>query len=135
MNTKSLENSNDRLAVLVASLASQIAHEPMVLDAMRLVVRVHFGNGHNGTKPEIQKRGAVTSTGITVATENAVEDLHEDFTFREVQAALSRQGYEVQAKNARNAISSVLRRLVTRGKLREVRKGTGGEATIYHSVI
>jgi len=96
----------------------------------------HYGNGNGSARAETrravaQRRGAIWDTGIKEATLKILPTLSEEFTYREVLAALADDGYQVAAKNARSAVGKVLHTLLKEKTIKEVRKGIGGAATVY----
>jgi hypothetical protein len=77
------------------------------------------------------RQGAVLRTGLREAIEKALGALHGDFTFLDVIKQLKEDKYPLAVKNPRTGVGHVLRKLLTEKVLIQVKKGVGGEPTVY----
>jgi hypothetical protein len=82
-----------------------------------------------------QSRPNAWDIGLKAAVVKSLPLVRGDFIYRGVEAVMLQHGFQFQTADRRNAISGVLRELVTEGILIEVRKGMAGKPTIFRYAV
>lgn len=89
--------------------------------------------------PEEAGREPITHSNFGMslkpAVAKAVAGMHGDFDYHGVETVMLQNGYDFKNADRRNAINSVLRELVTKGTLVEVRKGQAGKPTVFRNTV
>jgi hypothetical protein len=72
--------------------------------------------------------------GLRATATKAAQSIRGDFDYHGVEAVMLQYGYDFKSADRRNAISGVLRHLVAKGTLIQVRKGEAGNPNTYRNV-
>jgi hypothetical protein len=109
----------------------KLSRRPLFLETTKLIIgQISNGsvqeNGHELVPPQPN-----WDTGLKTAVLVALPNVRGEFTYREVVTVMLQNGYEFQTRDPRNAVNGVLRHLVEKGALVEVRKGIAGRASVY----
>ena len=111
---------------LLRDIANDAHPDPQVLYVMRLIV---------DSKPmqmaAVEPKTNGETGGLTAAVASAVAGMTGHFTVREVIAEIEKAGYQLEAKNPRSAVTTVLGKLVDRKKILLVSEGKGGRPSVY----
>lgn len=111
----------------------KLARQPCVVEAIRLLAR-ELPGPPAAAERSVARRGAILDTGITKAMDKVLPSIRGEFSYTDVVSRLEEDGYEFAAVNPRMAVGRVLRRLVTRRKIIQVRRGTAGEPSVYRLI-
>jgi hypothetical protein len=130
--------TQEHYARRLATLASLPLPDDLVKDAIVKFVEANglsqSKNGHEADSGGSARRGAAVLTGIKEAVLKVISMLDGEFTYREVQRGFGPVGYQPDTKNLASSIGRVLRNLAKEGTLVPIRKGVGGDPSVFKRV-
>jgi hypothetical protein len=112
---------------LVLSLIDQ----PLVTTAVEQWVEQRHRKP-NGGPPAVNP--APVETSLARAADAALSSLTSDFTNSDLQSRIEQSGYRFRTKNPRDTLGHLLKRLVKRGRVKLVRKGSGFNPNVFRVI-
>ncbi len=91
------------------------------------------GSAFNQIHGEMQ--GAVARTGLKKAAERVLPSLSADFTIADLSSRMAETGYKFRAKNIRDALGHLVKRLSKEGRIKLVKRGAGVNPSIYRVLL